>query len=52
MSTKIIELVTCNKCGGRDWKILDIDEATQDGDGCLYCEDGIFEVVIKIKASG
>lgn len=48
---RIIELVSCNQCGARDWKVLDIDEASQRGDGCLYCNDGLFEVALKIKAS-
>lgn len=51
MTIKIIELVTCNKCGARDWKVLDIAEASQKGDGCLYCDDGLFEVALKIKMS-
>ena len=47
----IIELVCCNKCSARDWKVLDIEQASQHGDGCFYCEDGLFEVALKIKAS-
>ena len=46
-----IELVQCNKCGARDWKVLDIKQASQCGDGCFYCKDGLFEVALKIKAS-
>ena len=41
--TKIYELVMCNKCGLRDWKIYLKDGLTQEGDECLEC-DGIFEI--------
>ena len=38
-----IELVICDSCGARDWKIYSHEEPymSQDGDGCLHCDDGV-----------
>ena len=40
METKIVELVECDKCGMRDWKIYLVDKISQHGDGCYQDECG------------
>lgn len=42
--TKTVELVECDKCNARDWKIYLKPYMSQDGDGCLHCEDGTYHV--------
>jgi len=42
--TETVELVECDKCNARDWKIYIKPYMSQDGDGCLQCEDGTYHV--------
>lgn len=46
---KVVELVECDKCGARDWKIYLKDYMSQDGDGCFQCEDGTLRIYKRLE---
>lgn len=41
---KTLELVECDKCGRRDWKIYFNDFMSQQGSGCFDCDEGILRL--------
>ena len=46
---KTVELVECDKCGRRDWKIYVNSFMSQDGDGCFDCDDGVLRAYKRFK---
>lgn len=46
-----IELVECDKCGYRDWKIYANNHMSQDGDGCFNCNEGVLRSYKRFKVN-